>query len=183
MKNLAVARRYAKALMLIGKEDGQAEQYREELSAFAGLLEKEDMLEQAICNPLYDAQARRTILQTIIEKLSLSKVMSSFLLLLFDKGRIGFLVSINEFYEKLADELKGIARASLVSATALSSEAVDKIQDSLSKMTGKEIILDIKQDSSLIGGVVTKIGDLVLDGSIKTQLLSMSESLKKGESV
>lgn len=183
MKNLAVARRYAKALMLIGKEDGQAEQYREELGALAGLIGREDMLEQAICNPLHDAQDRRIVLQKVIEKLNLSKVMSSFLLLLFDKGRIGFLGAINEFYQKLADELKGIARASLVSATELSSEAVDKIKEALSKMTGNEIILDTKQDSSLIGGIVTKIGDLVLDGSIKTQLLNMSESLKKGESV
>ncbi len=183
MKNLAVARRYAKALMLIGKEDGQAEKYREELTGLTDLIAAEQTLEQAICNPLYDAKERRQVLQAVIEKLDLTKVVASFLLLLFDKGRIGFLDSINEAYQKLADELKGIARASLVSATELSSDAVDKIKTSLVKMTGKEeVILEIKQDTSLIGGVVTKIGDLVLDGSIKTQILSMRENLKKGES-
>ncbi len=76
-----------------------------------------------------------------------------------------------------------MARASLVSATELSSDATDKIHAALSKMTGKEIILDTQQDPSLIGGIVTKIGDLVLDGSIKTQLLNMRESLKRGESI
>ena len=50
-------------------------------------------------------------------------------------------------------------------------------------MTGKEVILEVEQDASLIGGVVTRLGDLVLDGSIKTQLLNMRESLKRGESV
>jgi F-type H+-transporting ATPase subunit delta len=79
--------------------------------------------------------------------------------------------------------LKGIARASVISATDLSSDAVEKIRDSLSKMTGKEVKLEVEKDTSLIGGIVTKIGDLVLDGSIKTQLLNMRESLKRGESV
>ncbi len=183
MKNLAIARRYAKALMLIGKEDGQAEQYRDEMDGLAGIMAENPNLEQAICNPLYDAENRRKVLESVIEKLSLSKVMTSFLLLLFDKGRIGFLSNINDFYKKLADELKGVARASIVSATELSSDAVEKIRASLSKMTGKDVKLDIEQDASLIGGVVTKIGDLVLDGSIKTQLNNMRESLKRGESV
>ena len=183
MKNMAIARRYAKALMLIGKEDGQAEKYREELAGFSALLEKEQALQQAITNPIYENDSRRKVLAAIIKKLELSKVMQSFLLLLFEKGRFGFLGFINDDYQKLADELKGIARASLVSATDISSETVDKIKASLSKMTGKEIILDFEQDASLIGGVVTKIGDLVLDGSIKTQLLNMKESLKRGESV
>ncbi len=183
MKNLAIARRYAKALMLIGKEDEQAEQYRDEMDGLVGIMAENPKLEQAICNPLYDAENRRKVLETVIEKLSLSKVMTSFLLLLFDKGRIGFLNNINDFYKELADELKGVARASIVSATELSSDAVEKIRTSLSKMTGKDVKLAIEQDASLIGGVVTKIGDLVLDGSIKTQLNNMRESLKRGESV
>ena len=183
MKNLAIARRYAKALILIGKEDGQAEQYRKELGGVSGLMDKGTELEQAICNPLYHAEGRRKVLQTIIGKLDLSKVMTSFLLLLFDKGRIGYINSINEFYQEFADELKGVAQAKLVSARELSSQAVDKIRAALSKMTGKEITLDIQQNPDLIGGVVTKIGDLVLDGSIKTQLVNMRESLKKGERV
>jgi len=183
VKNLAIARRYAKALLLIGKEDGNAEAYREELAGVASLISASDELEQAICNPLYDAAGRKKVLETIITKVGVSAVMKSFLLLLFDKGRIGLVSSISDFYEKLADELKGVARASLVSATELSSEAVDKIRASLSKRTGKDIVLEIEQDPSLIGGIVTRIGDLVLDGSIKTQLLNMRESLKRGESV
>jgi F-type H+-transporting ATPase subunit delta len=122
-------------------------------------------------------------LQAVIDKVNISKVMASFLLLLFDKGRFGFLSDINEFYNKLADELKGVVRASLVSATELSSETVDKIRTTLSKRTGKDIILEVEQDPSLIGGIVSRIGDLVLDGSIATQLLNMRESLKRGESV
>ncbi|MCP4107504.1 MAG: ATP synthase F1 subunit delta [Desulfobacteraceae bacterium] len=183
MKNLAIARRYAKALLLIGKEDGQAETYREELDGLADLIAKEKQLEQAICNPLYDASGRKKVLQAVIKQLELSNVMQAFLLLLFDKGRIGFMGSINDFYQKLADELKGVARASLVSATELSSETIEKIRSALSKKTGKDIKLEVEQDPALIGGIVTRIGDLVLDGSIRTQLLNMRESLKRGERV
>lgn len=183
MKNLAIARRYAKALILIGKEDDQVEAYRQELHEFANLLEKENALNEAVTNPLYDAAERRSVLQTLGGKLGLSKIMASYLALLFDKGRIGYLSDIDNFYQNLADELKGIARANLVSATELSSEAVEKIRASLSQRTGKEIILEVEQDPGLIGGMVTKIGDLVLDGSIKTQLLNMRESLRRGEGI
>ena len=183
MKNLAIARRYARALLLIGKEDGQTELYREELGKFAGLIKSNDALERAINNPLYDVKSRKKVLQILSEALENSRVMNSFLNLLFSKGRIKFIVSINEFFQKLADELKGVVRAKLVSAEALSPEATEKIREALSKRTNKEVILEVEQDQNLIGGIVTKIGDLVLDGSIKTQLLNMRESLKRGESV
>ena len=110
MKNLAVARRYAKALLLIGKEDGQTDSYRKELSGFADLMEQEDALNQAITNPLYESTDRRNVLQAVIDKLDISRTMKSFLLLIFDKGRIGFIGSINDFYQKLADELLEAAR-------------------------------------------------------------------------
>jgi len=183
VKNLAVARRYAKALLLIGKEDGKAETYRDELSMIAGLLSENPQLDQALTNPLYDAAGRRKVLVQVVERLGLSRVMKSFLMLLFDKGRIRYLQSINEFYGKLADELKGLVRASLVSAAKLSDDTVEKIRTTLSEKTGKDIILQVEQDPELIGGIITKIGDLVIDGSIRTQLLNMRETLKRGESV
>ena len=182
MKNMAIARRYAKALLLIGKEDGLAETYKAELAGVSELIESEKELGQALTNPLYNAANRKKVLESVIAKLDLSKAMQSFLLLLFDKGRFGFLSTINDFYQKLADELKGIARASLVSASELSSETIEKIRVALSDRTGKDIILEVEQDPSLIGGIVTRLGDLVLDGSIRTQLLNMRESLKRGES-
>lgn len=183
MRSSAIARRYAKALILIGKEDGNSEKYREEINEFVALMEKEKMLENAICNPLYIAQKRRNVLKAILDKANLSRAMTSFLLLLFDKGRITFLRDIRYNYNKFADELKGIVRANLVSATELSNETLEQIRASLSKMTGKQVLLETQQDPDLIGGIVTKIGDLVLDGSIRTQLQNMRESLKRGERV
>ena len=183
MKNLVIARRYAKALLLIGKEDGQTKIYQDELNTVVRLFESHQTLEAAVSNPLYKIGEREKVLKVIIEKLGLSRVMTSFLRLLFAKRRIAYLKYVNEFYQKLADQLDGIERASLISAIGLSSETAEKIRASLMEMTGKKIILDQQVDPGLIGGLVTKIGDLVLDGSIKTQLLNMRESLKRGESV
>jgi F-type H+-transporting ATPase subunit delta len=183
MKNLAVARRYAKALLLISKEDGQTDSYQKELSGFAELMAKDQALNQAVTNPLYEASVRRKVLQTVIDKLSISGTIKSFLLLLFDKGRIGFISPINDFYKKLADELNGIGRASVVSATDLSEDTVERIRAALSKKTNMDIILQVEKDPELIGGIITKIGDLVWDGSIKTQLSNLRETLKRGEGV
>ena len=78
MKNLAIARRYAKALLLIGKEDGQADGYRDELSAVARLIAEDQSLEQVLSNPLHDAAARRRVLTTVIERLGLSRGWKGF---------------------------------------------------------------------------------------------------------
>ncbi len=183
MRNMAIARRYAKALLLIAKEDGQTESYRGELKAVADMFGEQDTLNQAVNNPLYDMEGRRKVLTSVIEKLNLSETVASFLMLLFDKRRFGFLGSINDNYQQMADEVKGVARASLVAATELPAETIEKIRTTLSNKTGKDIILEVEQDPGLIGGIVTRIGDLVLDGSIRTQLLNMRETLKRGESV
>ncbi|MCD4742629.1 MAG: F0F1 ATP synthase subunit delta [Desulfobacteraceae bacterium] len=183
MKNLVISRRYAKALMLIGKEDGQAESYRDEIGRVIKLFDDNSELEHALTNPLFNKDDRKNVLEAVMQKIDFSQIMKSFLGLLFDKGRIGFLRDVARLYNDFADELKGIVHASLISATELSSESVEKIKDALTKKTGKNIILDVEQDPGLIGGVVTKIGDLMLDGSVKTQLFNMRETLKRGESV
>lgn len=183
MRSSAIARRYAKALILIGKEDGRAEKYRDELDTFISLLDSQPALEQTINNPLFDTVKRKQLLISVLEKLEFSSVIRSFFQLLFSKQRFIQVRNIGEYYGKLADELKGVLRADLVSATELSSGTLDQIRSAFRKLTGKDVILDAKQDPELIGGIVTRIGDLVLDGSIRTQLKNMRESLKRGESV
>ncbi|MFH2091372.1 MAG: ATP synthase F1 subunit delta [Pseudomonadota bacterium] len=183
MKNLTVSRRYAKALILIGQENGQADQYNEELESLVGLFDTQENFETVLTNPLYNKNDRRKVLEAVLAATDLSKITKSFMVLLFDKGRIGFLREIASYYKDLADELKGVIKASIVSATELSADAVNKIKDALSKKTGKSIVLNVEQDPDLIGGIITKIGDLVLDGSVRTQLINMRETLKKGESV
>ena len=181
MISLRIARRYAKALLAIGKEDGQAETYKEELAGFVTLLDEQQELEMAISNPLYNAEGRKKVLEAVVERSGVSRVMKSFLSLLFEKGRIKYLRDIHAFYDKLTDELANIVRADLVSASDISDETIERIRSALAKKTGKNVKMDITVDPALIGGAVTKIGDLVLDGSVRTQLKSLKESLQRSE--
>jgi F-type H+-transporting ATPase subunit delta len=66
MKNLAIARRYAKALLLIGKEDGQTEQYRQELGGVAKLMIEQKMLADVVSNPLYNADERKRVCEGVL---------------------------------------------------------------------------------------------------------------------
>lgn len=181
MKNLAVARRYAKALMLLGQSDGKAQEYSEELSAIAGVFAQEKELNEIILNPLFERAKRRELLSNVVESLSVSETMKMYVMLLFDKRRIGLVSEINANYQKLVDDLKNIARAVITSAAPLSEETVEKLKTALSRRTGKKIEVELKNNPEIIGGIITTIGDLVYDGSIRTQLENMKESFKRGE--
>ncbi len=183
MRNLKVARRYAKALLLLGREDGQAEIYRTQMEGFVSVLQNSPDLASALHNPIHPVAVRRAVLDAVLERLNPAPVTTSFLRLLFDKGRILYLPDIARLYGELADELKGIARARLITAVDLPDETAEQIRQGLGRMTGKEVVLAVEKDPALIGGVVARIGDLVLDGSVRTQLHNLKESLKRSEAV
>jgi len=177
----AIARRYARALLAIGKEDGQYLKYGEELNDFATFLKENKQVVDALTNPLYNLQNRRKVLEFILEKAAFMPISRNFLKLLLEKNRIRFTGEINEFYRKLTDDLQGISTATIISASDLSDEVVNKVKDAIAKITNKQIRLQLEVDPSLIGGIITRVGDLNFDGSVRNQLLSIKESLKRGE--
>ena len=83
MKNLAVSRRYAKALILIGQEDGLAEHYNLELDSIVTLFDTQGDFEKALTNPLYNKNDRKKVLEAVLSATDLSAIMKSFLILLF----------------------------------------------------------------------------------------------------
>lgn len=181
MKNLVIAKRYAKALFNLALEQGQVEQYRQELDDFVRLLNELPELADAIENPLYPEPTRKNIFTAVADKAELTSIMRSFIDLLVQKKRVQFLGDISEYYHKLIDEHENIARARIKAATPLDDQAIQEIASSLEKMTGKKVAVEFEQDPELIGGVLAQIGDLVLDGSVRRQLLNIKESLKRGE--
>ncbi len=99
---------------------------------------------------------------------------------MIEKNRLSIIPDVGSFYQRLLDELSNISRAEVTSATPLSAEAVESIKASLEKTTGRSIVVETEVDPELIGGVVARVGDLVLDGSVRTQLTSIKETLIKG---
>ena len=108
-------------------------------------------------------------------------IVKNFLYLLLDKNRIGAVEAVLEYYGKLTDEASNIARAEIVTAKPLKAEALEKLEKTMEELISKKIQADVREDKDLIGGVVVKIGDLVLDGSVKAQLEGLKESFKRGE--
>jgi len=180
VKNLVIAKRYAKALFNLAQEDGKVEQYGEELDGFVRLSAELPDLANAIQNPLYTEAARKSVFHAVADKIGLSAILKSFINLLIEKKRVQNVAEISEYYHKLIDEHANIARAQIKAAVRLNEGVVQDIAQTLEKMTGKKVLVEFQQDSSLIGGIVAQIGDLVLDGSVKRQLLHFKETMKRG---
>jgi len=179
LTNQIIARRYAKALLAIGREDGNYADYGRELSAFTEIMGMAE-LTVTLSNPIYPKANRRAILNDILEKVEPSAIIKNFLGLLMDKDRISLVESINEYYLRLVDEINNIERATIVSAKPLPDSIQERVKASLEALTGKTILLEVDQDEEIIGGIVARVGDLTLDGSVKTQLQNLKESLIKG---
>ena len=176
-----VAKRYAKALLSLGQEDGKYQQYGKDLDDFARFLEKNREAREIIANPAFAVEDRKKILNAILGKSPYSDIVKNSLNLLLDKNRIDAIGEISAYYEKLTDEVGHIARVEVIAPRPLKEDALRRLEKVLEEMTSKRIRMEIKEDKSLIGGLVVKIGDLVLDGSIKAQLQGLEESLGRGE--
>ena len=181
MKQTILAKRYAKALFAIGKEDDKYEAYSEALKAVAALFESTPEVEDALTNPLYPVDVREKAMAAIVDSMDADKVMGNFLNLLVEKKRAAILPEIAEVFQTMVDEDKNISHGAVVSAIELETDLQNKIQDTLEKITGKKVELTASVDPSIIGGVIAKVGDLVLDGSIRTQLASLKGSIKGRE--
>ena len=171
-----VSKRYAKALFSLGQEDGNFEQYGRDLTEFTQFFQNNNDFRQVIANPIFAVEDRKKVLQTVLEKSNFLDGVKFFLNLLLDKNRIGAMEAITDYYSRLTDEVSGFARAEIITARPLKEEALGKIERSLEGLTSKKIKSEVREDKALIGGLVVKIGDLVLDGSVRTQLQGLKES-------
>lgn len=179
MINQTIARRYAQALMALGQEEGSLSQYGEELAAVTKVLATPELME-VLSNPIYPEETRSGIISQVLTKMKLSKMVENFISLLQDKGRIGYVESINDYFQHLVDEANNVKRATITTAVEVGDQVTAQIKATLEEMTGKSVILQVKNDPDIIGGVIAQVGDLTLDGSVKTQLKNLKESLIKG---
>lgn len=176
----AIARRYAKALVQLAAEEGAVDKFQDELAKVEVLLAGNPELGSMLSNPAYGIEAKLATLKDVADKLALSATVRNFLLLVQERNRLSCLTAICSCYGVLADELSGIVRPVVTSALALDEGRIDEIRSALEKSTGKKVMLKVEVESGLIGGIVTRIGDKVLDGSVKTQLKRIEDILQKG---
>ena len=182
MRQTILARRYAKALFSLGKEQAKTEEYSATLLALAALYDGSSAgVGDTVTNPLYPLEVRQKVMAKIAESVQADAIMTGFLNLLIEKKRADILPDIAYEMRVMVDKDQNISHGSIVSAIVLDQALLDKIQGTLEKLTGNRVILETQVDPSIIGGIIAKVGDLVLDGSIKTQLNGLKESIKGRE--
>jgi F-type H+-transporting ATPase subunit delta len=173
----SVARRYAKALFDIGVEKGTFEALGQDVESLAQLYTESRELRQTLESPVFNMTQKRAIVKSVLPRVAQSPIVHNFALLLVERGRINTLPMIARAYQELTDAQLGRVRATVISAKPLDTTTEADILRALERRTGKKVLMKSEVDPSLIGGVVARVGDLVLDGSLRTRLASVGSRI------
>jgi F-type H+-transporting ATPase subunit delta len=176
----AAASRYARALFdVVLKENGDAavEKVQAEVQQFADLFAHEG-LAQVLGNPGIPVSKKTALTKALIDRAGgVTQPLAKLLLILAEKDRLTLLPGISRVYvERVMEHLK-IVRGDVTTAVPLTPEALRTLEQGLAKATGRKVVLAARVDPSIIGGVVTRLGSTVYDGSVTTQLQKMKQAL------
>ena len=130
-------------------------------------------------SPIIAPSARKNILREVLARLGVSKTIEHFLLLLIDHNRMPAVAAIEREYRALVDVQAGRVRAMLSSPKPVSPALEARVKGALEKRTGKQVILEKREDPALLAGVVVQIGDVIYDGSARAALGRIREELLK----
>lgn len=178
MKSDIIARRYARALYDLGREEGKEKQFHEELQSITQLMEGSEELRSILESPLYDVVLKKRILKEVASQISMSLYAQNFLNILLDKDRFFVLSEILDAYRLILDEISGRVRARVVCASCLDDAQLQKVAQTLSRVFKKEVDMDVQIEPSLIGGMITEVEGMIYDGSVRTQISKLKQSLK-----
>ena len=164
----SIARRYAKALLDIGREANTIDALGADVARFHQ--NAKGTLLETLANPVYTGVERRAVLDAVLAKLALAPMANNFLRLLLDKERMGALGDIVRAYGELADVAAGRVRAVVTTATAMTPTLQADVTSALAQATGKTVIVETVVDPSLLGGMTARVGSRLIDASLKSRL-------------
>ncbi len=172
-----IARRYASALADVVVSSGETAAVRSELKKWDELITSNVDLSTAFSNPSITHLKKEGVLEGLIGKTKPTKTTANFLRVLLQNNRLTDLPAINEKFESVIEERSGLVKAHVTSAHELSEGQKNELRTNVEKLTGRSVTLDFEIDPDLIGGVVTRVGSTVYDGSVRTQLENLKEEL------
>ena len=179
MSMRASAARYARALLDVANKESDPECAEQELAAFVDLVRTNADLERTLANPVVSAADKRAIVQQILERVKPTTPVGKLVLLLASRGRLALLPDLLDVYRERLMEYRNVLSAEVTTAAPLSPERAEQLQQRLANATGRTITMTTKVDASIIGGVVTRIGGTVYDGSVATRLAKVRDRLEQ----
>lgn len=175
----SLARRYARAIVQIGVAKGNLDQLGADLRSFAAAMKTSAELVSSLTNPAIRRSDRRKVIEALLGHFKAAEATRSLVAVLLDGERIATLPMISREVDSMIEARAGRISAEVTSATELSAAQVAQLTTVLEKLSGKKIDVVKRLDPSLIGGVVAKVGDVVYDGSLRSQLHTLRDELTK----
>ena len=172
-----LGRRYAKALLDLAREQGEIDPVFRDVGSLADAWKTSADLREIVGNPVIPRPALKAAVDAVMDKLGCSKLFRNTINLLADKGRLAHLEEVLHALEELAEAETGRVRVEVISAKPLSDAYYARLTEKLKRVADREVVVVKKQDPSLIGGVVTRVGDQVFDGSLSNRLSELKETL------
>ncbi|MHB8157029.1 MAG: ATP synthase F1 subunit delta, partial [Desulfocucumaceae bacterium] len=172
MINRTVPRRYAQALLMIAVEHDALEKYEQQMDAFKEILLNESNLKEFMDNPKILAEEKKKVLRL------LDQIIVNFLCLIIDKRREQIFLDIVEEFRNYVDQARNIVDAEVCSAVQITDKDFRELEQKLSKATGKKVRMKSTIDTSLLGGMIVRIGDTVIDGSVVKKLSLLKNRLQ-----
>lgn len=175
-----LASRYAAALLMIAKEEGKNEVFREEIRSLLSAFEACDELKKMLSSSFIDKMEKKKVFEEVLKNETYYQIRD-FILVIIDNSRERELFSILREFISLSNREDGIAEGIVYSTERLSDSEIDKITLAVERKLGKKISLHNRLDGSLIGGVKVIVDGFVFDGSIRNKLAELKRHLEKGE--
>ena len=175
-----IARRYAKALVNLAENEKDLDNTGKHLNSITEVYKENLELRQVLSDTKVSSGIKLEILKDVLIKIKVSRLVDTFSRYLLAKRRIDFLPDIERAFNLLLQEKLGRIEANVTTASELPKDTVKKLVDAISSYSGKEIEVNVTIDPSIIGGIVTRIGSTVIDGSIQTYLNQIRQSIIRG---
>jgi F-type H+-transporting ATPase subunit delta len=177
VSSLTVARRYASALADVIIEKHEEAAVREELTAWERMILSNPPLLEAFTNPTVPYEQKAKVLNELITRTKVRPTTANFLRILLKNQRLAEIAHVNAKLAQVLDDRAGVVSAQVTSARPMAESIKTALEEKLQLITGKRIRLSFQTDETLLGGIVTRIGSTIYDGSVRTQLQRLGEEL------
>jgi F-type H+-transporting ATPase subunit delta len=179
MQSGSLARRYARAVTELGTVHRNLDKIGADLRALAQAMTESPELISALTNPAIRSSERKKVIDALLARIGSQPHTKNLVYLLLDGERLAQLPGISREVDAMIEAKAGKITAEVTSAVDLTPPQIAQITQTLERLSGKKVVLEKKKDPSLLGGVVAKVGDVVYDGSVRTQLRALRDELGK----